>query len=703
MLAITALTGSLFMGTQILARLSTDAPGSAESIAAGGVALLLVYVLGNVSHSTTDDPGSRFVRCVAQTRRARKPLLIGASMMFASIPRIELSSQSYLGLVLRLGLGVLVAVLVGRHANRWLLGMSLLTIVLHRWTHPQLVTLTFIGLILIGFALSTRSEMVDGQSNQTYDHATVAHSGIRSVQGFRYPALVVAGVALSLIGAVLLGDHARQLAWKPDGRRSGFNGLGAVGGNGPPQQRFNALQAQDQLDLSYRPTRSTQEVMTLYTEEPTPVFLRAQTFDRWTGKTWKNGRLIPFDDQVQSGSWLVRPSFQDTLATYMRSRPDPLSPNEPTQPEGRSDRMVVETKVRFNGYTPVPVEPVAIITDIDAPSARWRSDGTVTPIGDEGPSLYVVLHELDAPRTYDMSRTDLLDTTEVSTRAKQLAAQITQGKTSVEDKAAAISRWVTSNIKYNLNAKAPQRDVDQIDYILFDAKEGSCTHFATVTAALFRSAGIPARIATGFVGQTRVLPKQIQVQAKDAHAWAEVPQMAGHWKIFDTTLGSVEVVPAKKRVSVMSWLPAVLAGLIALALVARRRFRLRAKHYSGNQALWDEILDIGVRIGLVPAKPLSYRKFSEHLDSTLGMNGKLASLGVELDRRTFGPSGGSGGSGGSDGSGDDSLYDTASDTLIVARSRADKLAKQHKAEARLARRQQAWWRRRWRAHRLLND
>ena len=217
--------------------------------------------------------------------------------------------------------------------------------------------------------------------------------------------------------------------------------------------------------------------------------------------------------------------------------------------------------------------------------------------------------------------------------------------------------------------------MDQIEHILFDAKAGSCTHFATVTAALLRSAGVPARVATGFVGQTRVLPDQIQVQSKDAHAWAEIPQIGGHWAILDTTLGSIEVPPRRNSANV--WLiPLLLMASVAFALLALRRRQVRTTPLSPDQRLWTEVLAIAALLGYRPAAPLSYCRFTAELDHSMALQGQLANIGVELDRRSFGP-------------GHDEPKPHEQDATMAvlrnARLRAEEILRERKAAARAER------------------
>jgi transglutaminase-like putative cysteine protease len=671
-LAITGLTASLYIGSQILARESGGAPSAVELLIGFIAAVFLVVAV--VAY--VGPPNSWFATMHAAVRPARRQLLVVVSMVFAMVPRLEVGGFRVLGLGLRMTVATLTVIVVGETSSRWLLGASLLTIVLHRWTHPSSITLTFIGLILLGFALCTRVELMRstlrvvsltdsafvnssraetsqgetsqvsrkwkeprvskrtaGSGYQTSERNLLNSVGLRATAGGRSAVFTLVAIALALAASIAFSERARQLAWNPKSSSRFADGQSSVGNGDTPRERFGALSAQDQLDLSYKPTLSNQEVMTLYTDAPPPVFLRAQTFDRWTGTTWKNGRIVAFERPTQTGMWSSRPQYENEVADFVAG--DSSQPNSIAEIVPSTQRMVIRAQVSFSGYTPVPIEPIAMIWD-DGPFVRWRHDGTATPTDGQGPSVYVVLHVNSSASDIDSSRTDLLVQTSVTAKVSKLAREITKNEVSLDGKASAISRWMSKNIRYDLSVAKPPRTVDTLEYILFQTKAGSCTHFASATAALLRSAGVPARIATGFVGQTQRLAGQIQVLAKDAHAWAEVPQVNGGWRVFDTTLGAQEVPPSSKKTAKYLWMLTIgaLAIFICMLLIGTivKRRRLTAA-----QKLWRDIVRIGQSAQIPLALPTAYRSYAGVLDDQLGLHGRLRKLGSELDQATFGP------------------------------------------------------------------
>ncbi|MCR5687345.1 MAG: DUF3488 and transglutaminase-like domain-containing protein [Lachnospiraceae bacterium] len=61
---------------------------------------------------------------------------------------------------------------------------------------------------------------------------------------------------------------------------------------------------------------------------------------------------------------------------------------------------------------------------------------------------------------------------------------------------------------------------DYLDYLIFDKKEGYCSHFATAFVLLARAYGIPARYVQGYRIETQGA-RHIEVLSTYAHAWPE--------------------------------------------------------------------------------------------------------------------------------------------------------------------------------------
>lgn len=122
----------------------------------------------------------------------------------------------------------------------------------------------------------------------------------------------------------------------------------------------------------------------------------------------------------------------------------------------------------------------------------------------------------------------------VSPRTRQLALEITAGAESNMAKAMALRDFLRKNYTYNLSAKAIPPDREVVDYFLFESREGYCQHFAQALTVMTRLAGLPSRLATGYLpGDYNVLANCFEVYEYHAHAWCQVFVEPWGWLTFD--------------------------------------------------------------------------------------------------------------------------------------------------------------------------
>ena len=101
----------------------------------------------------------------------------------------------------------------------------------------------------------------------------------------------------------------------------------------------------------------------------------------------------------------------------------------------------------------------------------------------------------------------------------------------------ALERWFRSQpFRYSLKPGA----VKDLDVFLFDRQVGFCGHYASAVAALMRSADVPARVVSGYLGGQQVQPiggsAYLDLRQSDAHAWVEVWLEGSGWQRVDPTL-----------------------------------------------------------------------------------------------------------------------------------------------------------------------
>jgi transglutaminase-like putative cysteine protease len=127
-------------------------------------------------------------------------------------------------------------------------------------------------------------------------------------------------------------------------------------------------------------------------------------------------------------------------------------------------------------------------------------------------------------------------------RVSQLTETLTKDKGSSYDKAMAIQEYLRSEggFTYSLTLAPPAKDrsgndagYDSLTNFLV-TKQGYCVQFATAMVMMSRAAGIPARMAIGFLPGTES-EGVWTVLAADAHAWPELYLDGVGWTRFEPT------------------------------------------------------------------------------------------------------------------------------------------------------------------------
>lgn len=120
--------------------------------------------------------------------------------------------------------------------------------------------------------------------------------------------------------------------------------------------------------------------------------------------------------------------------------------------------------------------------------------------------------------------------------------------------------WIRSEFAYTLDTPLLGRNT--VDEFLFDEKAGFCEHFSGAFVVLMRSAGIPARVITGYVGGYRnPVGDYWLVRRSDAHAWAEVWLQGRGWVRVDPTAA---VAPDRIYDTIADRRPGALGGFAGL-------------------------------------------------------------------------------------------------------------------------------------------
>ena len=90
--------------------------------------------------------------------------------------------------------------------------------------------------------------------------------------------------------------------------------------------------------------------------------------------------------------------------------------------------------------------------------------------------------------------------------------------------------------KFVYTLEPPLLGTHAVDEFLFKTRAGFCEHFASAFVVLMRSAGVPARVVTGYLGgEYNALGDYLIVRQSDAHAWTEVWLENRGWVRVDPT------------------------------------------------------------------------------------------------------------------------------------------------------------------------
>ncbi|MEJ0087628.1 MAG: DUF3488 and transglutaminase-like domain-containing protein [Pseudomonadota bacterium] len=157
--------------------------------------------------------------------------------------------------------------------------------------------------------------------------------------------------------------------------------------------------------------------------------------------------------------------------------------------------------------------------------------------------------------------------------------------------ARAVLEWFRTNgLEYTLEPGTTT--LDSVDTTLFDSKRGFCGHFASAFAMLMRSAGIPARVVTGYLGgEWNPAGGYLIVRQSDAHAWTEIWLEGRGWTRMDPT---AVVAPERLQRGILD----LFNDSLPVASVFFRNTWLRQLNHlwdGANQWWQDQVVEFNLR------------------------------------------------------------------------------------------------------------
>ena len=178
------------------------------------------------------------------------------------------------------------------------------------------------------------------------------------------------------------------------------------------------------------------------------------------------------------------------------------------------------------------------------PQARYLADGQIVNLTPVRARLrYDIASAIDAEPDPDESRQTLERARRLppgfNPRARALAESWRGAAPRDADVLVrAIEHFRRERLRYT--TEPPILGRDSVDEFLFETREGFCEHYASAFVFLMRSAGVPARVVTGYQGgDMNPVDRRFTVRQSDAHAWSEVFIGGRGWVRVDPTALSV--------------------------------------------------------------------------------------------------------------------------------------------------------------------
>ncbi|MBI2957364.1 MAG: transglutaminase domain-containing protein, partial [Chloroflexi bacterium] len=120
-------------------------------------------------------------------------------------------------------------------------------------------------------------------------------------------------------------------------------------------------------------------------------------------------------------------------------------------------------------------------------------------------------------------------------RVRDLAGEAVRGAATPYDKAVAVQNYLREIYPYELNIDPPPYNQDGVDYFLFNVRKGYCDYFSSAMAVMLRAEGVPARVVGGYAPGEAAKDGSFLVRDRDAHSWPQVYFPGYGWVEFEPT------------------------------------------------------------------------------------------------------------------------------------------------------------------------
>jgi len=344
---------------------------------------------------------------------------------------------------------------------------------------------------------------------------------------------------------------------------------------------------------------------------------RGQAYDFYTGRSWdkNNQRTV---EMPGDGEWLrvpgterlvgerltqkVRVTGIESRALFAAARPVAVKiPSQSIRGRGIHYRIEMDAygclAARFLMQRGVEYEIESVMPPTDAETlracpTRYPPEIVTTCVEQVTPAALVAL--------------------------EGIVAEVTADASTPYDKVVALRDYIEHECVYSARAPAISSREDAAAYFVTRSRTGACDLFATSLAVMCRIAGVPARVATGFITGAWQQDKQAFVPLqRDAHAWAEVYFPGLGWIPFDAA--AERVAGGEEYV-----LPVTLAQLRRRLGAAADKFAGVLLVIAGVAAIISALLGPGVFVRWLRAR-LAPKPTRERMSETLRWFARRAS------------------------------------------------------------------------------
>jgi transglutaminase-like putative cysteine protease len=248
-------------------------------------------------------------------------------------------------------------------------------------------------------------------------------------------------------------------------------------------------------------------------------------------------REMTLPNYDKNGGWSLRPAMPRGVSAN-RELPNPAGNRSP----GRTTRIDVET-ISYDDYwagvygTPRRIQGLPDGMRYDPVSGMVYSDNKrrLPRYFQETDLTLPTANDLRAAGTnYGGLDSIYFEKGDIDPKVVNLAAELTNGKSTPYDKAIALEKFFDGNgFTYQLQTATGSDETALVDFLL-RSRAGFCEQYASAMAIMARAAGLPSRVAIGYTaGFTSGDYRSITTQ--DAHAWVEIFFPGQGWTLFDPT------------------------------------------------------------------------------------------------------------------------------------------------------------------------